>query len=337
MMPIRGVNRFSKNRATWVSTSRAISRRLRSPAVSRKSDSETARKYPPKAVKSVADRIRRPPLALSLALALGPYGSPAEARTDPPPPHHMNLPKPTPPGGDDLPFVVRGSSTRASAPTVAVIGDSVARDYAYYLAQRLGPRGVRVIDGALSGCPVGTLPLLFTTHGVTRRPREGGCPRTVVNKQQAVVNGFSPKLVLWHSLIEIWDVDAGTRVQSGSPEWARRVRTQWDDTLRRISRGGAQVVVILPLWYEHGSSHRLDAPGPSVEKLRDLYTRWAVARGVTVVDVAPLVCPSGPPCEVVNGIDFRPDTTHFDDPGGAQVAAYLESHVPALARLAHGV
>jgi hypothetical protein len=301
--------------------------------VSRKSEPETVRKHLPKTAKSVIGRITHPPLLLSLALAVGAYGSPAEARTDPPPPHHMNLPKPTPRGGDNLPFVVRGSSTRASAPTVAVIGDSVARDYAYYLAQRLGPRGVRLIDGALSGCPVGTLPLLFTTHGVTRRPREGDCPRIVMNKQQAVVNGYSPQLILWHSLIEIWDVDAGTRVQSGSSEWARRVRAQWDDTLRRISRGGAQVVVILPLWYEHGSPHRLDAPGPSVEKLRDLYTRWAAARGVTVVDVAPLVCPSGPPCEPVNGIDFRPDTTHYDDPGGAQVAAYLESHVPALARL----
>jgi hypothetical protein len=303
--------------------------------VSRKSEPETVRKHLPKAAKSVVGRITRPPLLLSLTLAVGAYGSPAEARTDPPPPHHMNLPKPTPPGGDALPFVVRGSSPRPSAPTVAVIGDSVARDYAYYLAQRLGPRGVRVIDGALSGCPVGTLPLFSSIHGVTKRLRDGACPTIVVNKQQALLTRFAPKLIFWQSITEIWDIDAGTlRVPSGSPEWGRRVMAQWDDTLRRITRGGAQVVVILPLWYEHNSPHRLDEPGPSVEKLRDLYTRWAAGRGVAVVDVAPLVCPSGPPCGVVNGIDFRPDTTHYDDSGGAQVAAYLESHVPALALLA---
>jgi hypothetical protein len=109
---------------------------------------------------------------------------------------------------------------------------------------------------------------------------------------------------------------------------------QWDETLGRITRGGAQVVVILPLWYEHSAPRRLDEPGPSVGKLRDLYTRWAARHHVDVVDVAPLACPAGPPCAPVHGVDFRPDSTHYDDPGGVQVAAYLRAHVPALARLA---
>ncbi len=38
----------------------------------------------------------------------------------------------------------------------------------------------------------------------------------------------------------------------------------------------------------------------------------------------------------MNGVDFRPDTVHFDDPGGIQVARYLRAHVPALARLEGG-
>jgi hypothetical protein len=111
---------------------------------------------------------------------------------------------------------------------------------------------------------------------------------------------------------------------------------QWDETLGRINRGGAQVVVILPLWYEKSSPHRLDEPGPSVDKLRDLYTRWAARHRVAVVDVAPVACPAGPPCGPVRGVDFRPDSTHYDDPGGVQVAAYIRAHVPALARLARG-
>lgn len=271
--------------------------------------------------------------ALAGALALGAYGPPAHA--DPKPPHHMNLPKPTPPGGDSLPWVVTGSSTAGTAPTVAVIGDSVARDYAYYLARHLGPHGVRVVDGALSGCPVGTGPFLSAIHNVIKPLRDGACPGLVVAKQRATVQRFSPKIVLWHSITEIWGIgDAHGMVPSGSAEWARRVTAQWDDTLRRVGAGGAQVVVILPLWYEHAAPVRLDAPGPSVEKLRDLYTRWAARNKVAVVDVAPLVCPSGPPCGPVNGVDFRPDSTHYDDPGGVQVAAYLTSHVPALARLA---
>jgi hypothetical protein len=35
----------------------------------------------------------------------------------------------------------------------------------------------------------------------------------------------------------------------------------------------------------------------------------------------------------VNGADFRPDTTHFDDVGGMQAATYLVARVPALLRL----
>lgn len=54
---------------------------------------------------------------------------------------------------------------------------------------------------------------------------------------------------------------------------------------------------------------------------------------MTLVDVAPVVCPTGPPCEPVNGIDFRPDTTHFDDAGGMQTATYLAARFPTLLRL----
>lgn len=258
---------------------------------------------------------------------------------DPRPPHHMNLPKPTPRGGDAHPWVVVGSSSASSAPTVGVIGDSVARDYAYYLAGELGPHGVRVVDGALSGCPVGTLQVLSRIHDVVKPLRSGACPALVVEKQAELLAKYSPKVIVWHSIIEIWSISTPNgEVASGSPEWARKLLAQWDETLSRVTRRGARVVLILPLWYERSAPIRLDAPGPSVEKMRDLYTRWAARHRdkVDVVDVAPVACPAGPPCAPVNGVDFRPDKAHYDDPGGVRVAAYLRAHVPALARLAAG-
>jgi hypothetical protein len=273
------------------------------------------------------------PLVLSFALVAGapmPHG-----RADPKP-HQMNLPKPIPPGGDIAPFVVAGSATASTAPTVAVIGDSVAHDYAYYLARELGPHGVRVVDGALSACPVGSLSLISHIHGVVKLLRDGNCPGRVIARQNAMINTYSPRVILWHSITEIWDIGVGRRsVEAGSPEWRTRVMAEWDDTLKRITRGGAKVVVVQPLWYEHNPPAKLDAPGRSAEKVRDLYTRWAALHRDKVVlfDVAPLVCPTGPPCELVNGIDFRPDTTHFDDPGGALVASYLATHIPALGQL----
>jgi SGNH domain (fused to AT3 domains) len=142
-------------------------------------------------------------LSLTLAVNMG-VMAPGRARAEPAPPHHMNLPKPTPAGGDTSPFIVTGSSSTPTALTVAVIGDSVARDYAYYLARRLGPRGVRVVDGALTACPVGTLPLVAIYPDGTGRPlRAGACPRLVAAKQAALTSTYAPGLVLWQSITEI--------------------------------------------------------------------------------------------------------------------------------------
>src|SRR5689334_19348264 len=141
----------------------AVSWRLECTPVTTNSVLEIIGERPDKTAGAVLRHAMRHSTILAFAAGLLTVGSPAGqayARpAEPPPPHrHMNLPKPTPPGGDALPFVVTGSATAPTAPTVAVIGDSVARDYAYYLGRELGPHGVRVVDGALSGCPVGTLP-----------------------------------------------------------------------------------------------------------------------------------------------------------------------------------
>jgi SGNH domain (fused to AT3 domains) len=310
--------------------------------MNRDSEIETDRKCRAKASKWRRGSLSRP-AALACALMLGAPGAPALADPKPPhQPHHENLPKPAPLSGDAVPSTVPGSSTASDAPTVAVIGDSVAHDYAHYLAGPLGLRGVRVVDGSLGGCPVGTMQLIHVVHGVDKPLRDRTCPRLVVYKQRAVVEHYAPKVILWHSIIEMWDIgDAGvpgTMVRSGSAEWGRRLMAQWDDTLRRITTGGAQVVVILPLWYEGDPPVPRNTLGPSVDKLRSLYTRWAARHHLGVVDVAPVACPHGPPCAPVNGVRFRPDSTHFDDPGGVQVAAYLAAylagHAPALARTA---
>ncbi|MCW2912864.1 MAG: hypothetical protein JWN52_932 [Actinomycetia bacterium] len=281
---------------------------------------------------------RRPSMHVLALIAAGLYvvGPLPAAKADPNPQSQEYFPKPAPLNGDTVPFLPLGSSTTPSAPTLGVIGDSVARDYAYYLARELGPDGVRVVDGAIPNCPAGTLPLIERARGGKVLPRGGACPKFVLTKQSGLVTDFHPKVILWHSMVEIYDVYNGQlEIASGSPEWERRVLAQWEDTLTRITRNGAQVVTVMPLWYEHNPPVPLNAPGPSIEKLRDLYTRWASRHRdhVTLVDVAPVACPSGPPCGPVNGVEFRPDNSHFSDAGGSRVAAYLKSHVPALARL----
>ena len=154
------------------------------------------------------------------------------------------------------------------------------------------PYGVRVIDGALSGCPAGAVPLVAVRERVSTPLRGGDRPRLIAAKQTALIAKYAPRVVLWHSITEIWGIlDRKHSVPPGSEEWRRRVMASWDVTLRRVTARGAKVMVIQPLWYERGAAVRPDAPGPSAEKVRDLYARWAAAHRDTVslVDVAPLV------------------------------------------------
>ncbi len=252
----------------------------------------------------------------------------ARAAAEPRPQHHVNVPKPVPAAGDAMPFVADGSPADASLPTVGVIGDSVARDYAYYLARVLRPYA-RVVDGALGGCPAGTVRLLASYYGERPAPLRGGeCPALVPAKQRALIERFAPRVVVWHSENELWDLDTGTgRVPAGSPQWRNRILTSWDETLRRVTRRHATVVVVMPLWLEHDQGN---AHVRQVQQVRALYAEWAARRHVTVFDPAPVACPSGPPCDPVNGLDFRPDGTHFDDPGGMRVATDFMTRTAAL-------
>lgn len=249
-----------------------------------------------------------------------------------PHPHHVNLPKPSS-SGDKTLFLPEHSATAPDAPTLGVIGGSVARDYAYYLARELGPAGVRVVDAATIGCPASTVQVLLPHRG---RLSLTPCPKIVLRKETAMVAEFRPRVVLWHSIQERFGVVVGTvRRKGGSPEWERAVMAGWDDTLARVTSRGAKVVLVLPLWLEGRPAVPLTVRAGSIDRLRDMYRRWAGRHRdkVTLVDVAPFVCPSGPPCGPVNGIDFRPDQLHFDDPGGERLAAYLRAHVPDLAHL----
>jgi hypothetical protein len=229
-----------------------------------------------------------------------------------------------------------GSPADESAPTVGVIGDSVAGNYAYYLVRELGPAGVRVASAMLYSCPVGTQPIYgkITPQGVIL-PRNGACPELVRRIQESLVSKFHPKVILWQSLTDNYGIADGKKILGVmTPEWEKRVLAEWDKTLTRVTRENARVVLILPLWYAH--TDHTNSPFESVmRRYRSMHLQWAARHRdqVAVADVAPLVCPSGPACEVP-GLDYRPDGVHFGDQGGPRVAAYLMSHVRELREIA---
>jgi hypothetical protein len=75
---------------------------------------------------------------------------------------------------------------------------------------------------------------------------------------------------------EIWDLlTPQGKVPAGALQWRQRTLAAWDDTLRRVTARGAEVVVVLPLWFEHAAPPSACRPAPNVDRVRDLYTEWA--------------------------------------------------------------
>jgi len=236
------------------------------------------------------------------------------------------LPADDPPIGASAIFLA--PSGGPEAPNVGLIGDSTASQLAKPLAARMNPRGVGVVSATVGGCQPSDTVLTYQSAEYFQRHRD--CPRQALKKQDYLVRRFRPKLVIWSDVMEWSDIKLKDRVlMAGSPEWKRLMLEGWDRTLNRL--GGAAVTLILPTWWAGASR---DAPAHfSVDRQRALFRSWAERHSdrVTVVDLGPVICPAGPPCEeVVNGVRLRTDYYHYSEAGIRSVIAEIMAKVPAL-------
>jgi hypothetical protein len=211
---------------------------------------------------------------------------------------------------------------------VGLIGDSTGSQLAKPLAATLNPRGVGVVSATVGGCqPTDTV---LTYQSAEYFQRHLDCPRNALTKQDYMVHRFRPTMVLWSDIMDWSDIKLNDRVVvSGSAEWKRLMREGWDRTLDRLH--GAHVTLILPTWWAGAPR---DAPAHfSVDRQRALFRSWAERhpRRVTVVDIGPVICPDGPPCEqVVHGVELRSDYYHYTEEGLRRVITEILAKVPAL-------
>jgi hypothetical protein len=234
---------------------------------------------------------------------------------------------PPPPGVRPV-WLLRSPWQSAATPFVGVIGDSTASQLAAALAERVRDRDVAVAIATVGGCQASDLALTYQNPSYLDAHRD--CPRDAVDKQNALTRRFHPRVVVWSDVMEWSDIRAGDRtVPAGGDEWRRLMLAAWDRLLGRL--GDARVALVLPSWW---AGRPVDSP-PSfpVGRQRALFRAWAEPHPgrVTLVDLAPLVCPGGPPCgQVVAGVRLRSDSLHYTPEGARRAAARIVQDVPPL-------
>jgi peptidoglycan/LPS O-acetylase OafA/YrhL len=240
-------------------------------------------------------------------------------------------------------FVAPDAPAGPSVPGVGLVGDSVAVSLRSALGTEFAHHGVRLISTSQSGCGVGTtISADANGHqfGYARK-----CPELVPRLQEELVAKHRPRVILWYSGRDRYDLlVGGTVVKAASPEWIRRKFADWDKVLDRLVRGGAHVVVVLPVWGVgdqrygcHGEfSFDPAACGTyhvTTEHMRRLYRQWAARHPhqVTLSDFSSYVCPAGPPCpKIVDGIQLREDGVHYSEEGAHWLAARMTSPIVNL-------
>jgi hypothetical protein len=222
-----------------------------------------------------------------------------------------------------------GSPTTSSAavPTSWVfLGDSVAATLEVSLQAEAARHGVSVTMRARAGCGMITAPSVF--HNGTVVPWTINCGQTNPAFQEQAVRG--KQVALW---LSSWEAGAhlynGAVLQIGTREGDMAMMGELEAAAARITAGGARLVFLTyPAPAAHSDKY---AATPDQERnallLNRLFRLVAMRHraNVSVVDLAAMVCPGGPPCpEFVDGIRLRPrDGGHFEGDGPAWVAPRL--------------
>jgi hypothetical protein len=244
---------------------------------------------------------------------------------------------PAPPPADKPPIrslvIYPAPSRDPVASFVGVIGDSTGTQLAEPLAAELNPRGVSLVRATLGGCQPTDTVLTYGSREYFQRHQN--CPHNARENQNDMVFRFRPRVVVWADIMEWSDIEVNNRiVVAGSEDWKRLMLEGWNRTLDRLGR--ADVVLILPTWWA-GWPRNTPASFP-VEQQRVLFQSWAERHPgrVTVVDLGPVICPAGPPCQqVVDGVQLRTDHVHYTPEGARRAIAKIMADAAVLKKL-HG-
>ncbi|MBM3660024.1 MAG: hypothetical protein FJW95_11060 [Actinobacteria bacterium] len=219
-----------------------------------------------------------------------------------------------------------------SRPTRIVwAGDSLAGSLAAAVTAQGAVRGVEIVGRTTPGC--GMVRGLPTDAAMSPVPWAAACDESV-GPHVASVSALGADVVTWLSTWETANrIVDGQGYEFGTPEADAMLLALIDESARQLTAGGARLVLltVAPNTTAPGRPERDPAAEQRARHLNALLRRYAAAHPdrVAVLDLAAMVCPTGPPCPAqVDGHTLRPeDGAHFAGSGPAWVAQRVFDHL----------
>jgi peptidoglycan/LPS O-acetylase OafA/YrhL len=208
---------------------------------------------------------------------------------------------------------------------IGVVGDSVASTVAFGLDAVAEDNGVQVVSVAMPGCGVAAGVVL--KEDGTAFDWSDECAQAMPTVLDGLIANDDPDVVVWLSTWELGDREVnGRHLRWGTKAYDDALVNAVDEQARRLTARGAHIVFLTPVPHAPNDRPFPDAPPERYEHYRDLLEQYAADHPyqASVVDLMPLVCPSGPPCPMeVDGVELRPDGTHFSEETAPKVAEKL--------------
>ncbi len=244
--------------------------------------------------------------------------------------------------------------------SVVVVGDSTACSLLVGL-QAVGPSyGMQFENGAVIGCGiVSSVIAPYNLYGRNIVAYTSMCQGQANRAESTAIDRYHPSLILWGSTDErssiVVSTAHGTKVlTSGSSEWKAVMLHRIDSRVNKFLSTGARVILTLapPSVHTIGSTAsqllvpaahspgQIDVDDEAYVQENNLLKQVAARHPgkVAVINLAPRVCPLGPPCQyVVPAFNPKPtsptqavriDGTHYSTNGSGWVARWL---VPRIA------
>jgi peptidoglycan/LPS O-acetylase OafA/YrhL len=214
---------------------------------------------------------------------------------------------------------------------VLLVGDSTACSLWPGLAATGNSVGITTDQASVFGCGVASGEIT-TTRNEAITPNSSRCPALVDANEGAGLARDRPTIVLWMSIWEKSDlVVDGHTVVAGTAAGEKEIMARMDSALARLTAGGARVVLVTeaapapnPAQGTLTTSTKADDDG--YVRLNALLRRFRARHPdqVTLVDLAAMLCPQGPPCpERVDGLQARPDGRHFTPRAATWAARWI--------------
>jgi peptidoglycan/LPS O-acetylase OafA/YrhL len=219
--------------------------------------------------------------------------------------------------------------------TIAVVGDSVAGTIEWGLDDIANGTPVRIVNAAFPGCGVADGIALDTNDQPF--PWSRVCADNVPRVLHETVAEQHPDLVLWFSSWELSDrLDSATNkvLKLGSPANDAALLSSVNSAASTLTSQGAHLVILTVPPRAPSDARPADGQDGRYAHYNQLLEQYAAAHAkqVSVIDLMPFECASGPPCpEKVNGVVLRPDGEHFTHQTAPIIAKWLWPQLLALA------